>query len=182
MVTLIQGWNSDSPIFKKLIDEVNPSIIIEVGSWKGASTVEMAKYTKAKIYCVDTWLGAVEFYTHPTKERDLMKRDGYPQVYYEFWNNIVSNGLENQVISMPMTSRMGVLLVPKADLIYIDASHEYDDVKWDIENYMKLLKPGGVIFGDDYGNEIFPGVKKAVDEIGGAEIFDNWFWIIRASH
>ena len=88
------------------------------------STIEMAKYTKAKIYCVDTWLGATEFYTMPpSKERDLMKLHGYPQVYYQFLSNIVHAGIADQVEPMPMTSRMGAKLCPNADLIYIDASH-----------------------------------------------------------
>jgi len=61
----------------------------------------------------------------------------------------------------------------EADLIYIDASHEYKPVKDDINMYWSLLKNGGSIIGDDYQGG-WPGVIKAVDELssvyGKAEI------------
>jgi predicted O-methyltransferase YrrM len=65
----------------------------------------------------------------------------------------------------------------KADVIYIDASHEKDDVKRDILAYLPLLKPGGVIFGDDYTS--FAGVAIAVKEVFGlsANIIDDNFWM-----
>lgn len=173
----IRGWNSNKPIFKDLIDRVNPTTIIEVGCWKGASTIEMAKHTKATIFCVDTWLGALEFYTEPTNDRDLMKFHGYPQVYYQFLSNIIHAGIVDQVEVFPVTSDIGAYLCPFADLIYIDGSHQYEDVKKDTANYWPLLRHGGIMFGDDYGNGAFPGVKKAVDESGlKIHVVDNWFW------
>lgn len=175
-----QGWNSNDPVFKKVIDEVNPRVIVEVGSWKGMSAIEMSKHTKAKIYCIDTWLGAEEFYTMPpSPERDLLKKHGYPQVYYQFLSNIIHAGCVEQIEPMPMTSRMGAKLCPMADVIYIDASHEYQDVKEDLASYWQKLNTGGIMFGDDYGNTTFPGVKQAVDEFGNAQIINNWFWIIK---
>ena len=38
----------------------------------------------------------------------------------------------------------------KADMIYIDGSHEYWDVILDLTNYYPLAKQGGLIFGDDW--------------------------------
>lgn len=48
------------------------------------------------------------------------------------------------------------------DWIYIDASHDYEQVLKDLENSKKLLGEGGIIWGDDYSNK--PGVKAAVNE------------------
>lgn len=48
------------------------------------------------------------------------------------------------------------------DFIFLDGSHEYEDVKWECENYSKIIKEGGVLCGHDYN--IFEGVNKAVDE------------------
>lgn len=47
------------------------------------------------------------------------------------------------------------------DYIYIDGSHEYEDVVKDIAAWWNKLKPGGVIGGHDYD---LPGVKRAVQE------------------
>lgn len=53
----------------------------------------------------------------------------------------------------------------KIDLVFLDGSHEYEDVKWECENYSYLIKPGGILSGHDYN--IFEGVNKAVDEFAG---------------
>lgn len=48
------------------------------------------------------------------------------------------------------------------DFVFLDGSHEYEDVKWECENYSKIIRPGGLLSGHDYN--IFDGVNKAVDE------------------
>lgn len=185
----LQGWNGNNQIFEKLILEKTPKVIIEVGTWKGQSAITMGETIKrnnidCKIYCVDTWLGASEFLTNlrDTPERNLLHKNGFPQVYYQFLSNVVHSGLQDIITPIPNTSRIGYEVLRffniKADLIYIDASHSYDDVKDDIMNYVKLLNPGGIIFGDDYKH--WEGVKMAVDEIfgiGNFELFEGNFWI-----
>ena len=183
----VKGWNSRSPIFGKLIEYVKPNVIIEVGSWLGASAIQMATQCKklslkTKIYCVDTWLGAEEFWTtgKDHSARDLKLKNGYPQVYTEFLSNIVEFGFQDVIVPIPNTSYIGSIIFKyykiKADLIYIDASHEYEDVKSDIKSYLKLLNPNGVIFGDDM---TWPSVRKAVNEVlpNEYDLYDNNFWI-----
>ena len=69
----------------------------------------------------------------------------------------------------------------KADLIYIDASHDYEDVRVDLEAYWPLLNEGGVIFGDDYNEHQWPGVVEAVNEFFAFTTIQSkeGFWIIR---
>lgn len=59
------GWNGDSPIFKYIINQVKPKLIVEVGSWMGQSACTMAAALKelnldAAVICIDTWLGSKE--------------------------------------------------------------------------------------------------------------------------
>lgn len=182
-----QGWNGKHEIFKDLITKLKPKVIVEVGSWKGQSTITMAQACKelgldTKIYCIDTWLGALEFYTTPTPERDLEIKDGYPQVYYTFKKNIKEHNVDDIIETITLPSNLGLKYLKEkgiqADLIYIDASHEYEDVKNDIV-LARQLNPK-IIFGDDYGNSVFPGVRQAVDEcpFGDKNIVDNWYWVI----
>jgi hypothetical protein len=168
-----QGWNGDSQIFSKLISELKPKLIIEVGSWKGQSAITMAKKIRelqlnCKIFCVDTWLGALEFWDHlrETPERNLLQKNGYPQVYYQFLSNVVHENMQDIIVPFPNTSSIASRYFKNqkitADLIYIDASHDEEDVYLDIQNYIGLLSPNGIIFGDDYASWI--SVKKAVDK------------------
>lgn len=191
----LSGWNGNLPTFGKLIEEIKPSIIIEVGSWKGQSTINMGKKVKelnldCKIYCIDTWLGALEFLTHMdySAQRDLLLKNGYPQIYYQFLSNVVHNSLEDHITPIPTTSDIGHRYFKHtnimADLIYIDASHEETDVYRDLENYFQLLKPNCTMFGDDYFP--WPGVKKSVDRFVKEYdleliILDDHFWSVKKS-
>ncbi len=49
------------------------------------------------------------------------------------------------------------------DFVFIDASHEYEDVKQDILIWAPKVKKGGLVMGDDYHINT-PGVIKAVNE------------------
>jgi hypothetical protein len=51
----------------------------------------------------------------------------------------------------------------KLDWIYVDASHSFEGCYYDLINAVKFIKPGGTLFGDDYGDKK-PNVKKAVDK------------------
>jgi len=178
----LTGWNFQSDVFEKLINEINPKTIIEVGTWKGASAIKMAKLFKGDvIYCVDTWLGAEEFYTThaDTQERDLISKYGYPQIYYQFISNVIHENVQDKIVTIVNTSDIGYKIFKhkgiKADLIYIDGSHEYHNVKRDIENYTQLLNPGGIIFGDDFG---WLDVSNAVkDTLKDFYVYEDNFWI-----
>jgi predicted O-methyltransferase YrrM len=188
----LDGWHGNSPIFRKLIEEVNPNHIIEVGAWYGQSTINMAKILKedkrdCKITTVDTWLGALEFIDKNKKGRagnhNLLMKNGYPQAYYQFLSNVVHNKVEDYIEPFPNTSLIGARYFAKnnikADLIYIDASHDYEDVLLDLKAYKPLLNDGGIIFGDDYVKG-WPGVIEAVDKVfPSAQIVDNNFWVVR---
>lgn len=187
----MDGWNGRKPIFDNLIREIQPTRIIEVGSWKGQSAITMGKTLrsldiKCEIRCVDTWLGALEFWWAQDQSRNLRLKNGYPQVYYQFLSNVVHNNMEDIILPFPTTSDIAHRFFKKsnitAQLIYIDASHEEGDVYRDISNYYELLLPGGVIFGDDY-TKSWPGVqldvKKFSDQIGVDYSVEDVFWIIR---
>ena len=167
-----QTWaNTDSNVFQDLIAETKPKVIIEVGSWKGGSAIKMARICKElglkpRIYCVDTWLGGVE---HMIGEHATYRIPGdvhgYPVLYYQFLLNVKLAGHHDVIIPMPNTSvNIGRFLFRakvQADLIYIDASHQYEDVIYDLSIFNHLLTPTGIMFGDDYN---WPDVKRAADD------------------
>ena len=170
-----QGWGSTHPIFGTLIQALKPALIVEVGSWKGASAINMAQIAagfglRPAIVCVDTWLGTIESYTwrraQPSLHTDLLLRNGWPHLYYQFLTNVVRAGFAEQIVPLPQTSQIGLRIIQEVglrpDLLYIDASHDYNDVKQDLALAWDCVAENGVIFGDDYLS--WAGVTKAVDE------------------
>jgi hypothetical protein len=167
----LHGWGSDSPAFRELILRIKPRLIVEVGTWKGASAIHMADIIaesglSSQILCVDTWLGALEFWTDTgdaDRYRALKLRHGWPQVYYQFLANVCHRGHQPRIIPFPQTSATAALWLRyfgiTADLIYLDGSHEEDDVYGDCLGYWETLAPRGVMFGDDWS---WDGVRLAV--------------------
>lgn len=190
---IIEGWFSDCPIFHKLIAELRPELIIEVGTWLGASAIHMGRGIKqlglnTRILCVDTWLGSLEFWldkNDPARYLRLGLKNGYPTVYRQFMANVIHEGLCAHIIPFPQISSIAAQwLTDKkiaADMIYIDGGHGFDAVTADLDAYAKLVRPGGVIFGDDYDQ--WQSVKHAVDawcsKHGHALGVDGHKWIIR---
>lgn len=50
------------------------------------------------------------------------------------------------------------------DMIFLDAMHDYENVKADIARWWDKLRPGGTWAMHDYGHGHFAGVKQAADE------------------
>jgi hypothetical protein len=164
----IQGWGSDSPIFDALISQRRPTRIIEVGSFKGASAIHMADTIRkcayqGEIVCVDTWLGTV---THWLERMDDMEF-GRPTVYYQFLANIIHSGHTGTIVPFPVDSITGAQFFTErkmaADAIYIDAGHDYAHVMSDLRAWWPILRPGGLMFGDDY-HLMWLGVVRAVHD------------------
>jgi len=55
------------------------------------------------------------------------------------------------------------------DMVFIDAAHDKYSVKKDIELWIGLIKPGGIISGHDYGQGRHPETESAVNELLGKE-------------
>jgi len=136
------------------------SVFVEVGSWKGKSAaymaVELANVNKdIKFFCVDTWQGSAE---HADSHRQEL-----PQLYDIFLNNM--KPLEKYYTPMKISSleAAGKFADASLDFVFIDASHEYQDVLNDIAAWWPKVKPGGILAGDDFSSS-WPGVVQAVKE------------------
>ncbi len=49
------------------------------------------------------------------------------------------------------------------DLVWVDGDHEAPTVVHDVEWGRRLLRPSGTLAVHDYGEEICPGVRQALD-------------------
>ena len=67
------------------------------------------------------------------------------------------------------------------DWVHLDARHDYESVKADIQAWLPKVRRGGWLSGDDYDELKWPDVIKAVgDLLPGAKPWSplQWLWIV----
>ena len=70
----------------------------------------------------------------------------------------------------------------QVDFVWIDAAHDYEQVKRDIANWAPLVKHGGIVGGHDYSDGETDGVGRAVREAYGDKIQqggDFTWWVYK---
>ena len=181
------GWLNDPASLKIAISTTNPRTVIEVGSWKGSSANFMAKEIRKKtddfeIVCIDTFLGSVEHYEQSSdQERLIPFKNNKCCLYDIFLSNVICENNQDYITPFQIDSVNGYLTLKSwntvADIIYIDAAHDYYSAKNDIVNYSNLLRKGGVMVVDDY--DWYMDVRNAADEClsTGFSIQGKYFWI-----
>jgi hypothetical protein len=136
--------------------------MVEVGCWKGRTTFVIGNsFFDFELYCVDHFYGSEEHQDQlkgsSTKEdflktikytRDISKINILEMTSVEASKNFEDNSL---------------------DCVFIDGSHDYENVVLDIESWLPKLKNSGIMIGHDYPdpndpNGGFEELKKAVNE------------------
>jgi hypothetical protein len=173
----VQGWNEFHHYLPQTIAAHRPAAVLEIGVWKGASTIAMAREMQrlgidGVVLCVDTWLGSVEHWLNPEWFESLNLAQGYPQLQRTFMANIVAQGVQDYVVPLPLDSvNAANLLAARGitlDMIHLDAGHDVRSVLSDLSEWWPLLAEGGVLIGDDYfHNGAWPGVRQAFEAFFG---------------
>jgi hypothetical protein len=145
-------------------------VFVEIGVWAG-NTTRHAVFAGCKVFAVDTWEGSPTDYSGVDAQRF-----GGDNILRAFCKNMRENLLRN-VFPLRGSSRFWSGVWPQdlpIDIVYIDADHEYESVKADIEYWTPLVRSGGIIAGHDYN--FFPGVNRAVEESGPFELVGKHVW------
>ncbi|KAJ4825427.1 hypothetical protein Tsubulata_010354, partial [Turnera subulata] len=166
----VEGWGSYGAVFEHLIRRVKPKVIIEVGTFLGASALHMADLTRqlgieTVILCIDDFRGWPGF---QERFRYLSTLNGDVMLLYQFMNNVIYHNATGSVLPLPFSTTAALWKLCEwgvfGDLIEIDAGHDFNSAWADINRAYRILRPGGVIFGHDYFTAKYDGgVKKAVD-------------------
>lgn len=170
----LHGWNSQHEFLREAIAK-KPRVVIEVGVWKGASVIFMASLLREMaadgvVIAVDTFLGSWEHWLNPEWRPALEFDAGYPTLFRTFQRNVAAAGVADYVVPLPLDSANAAALLDltriAADVIHIDAAHDYGSVLADLRAWWPRLLPGGVLIADDYDEDrqYWPSVTKAVDE------------------
>ncbi len=111
-----QGWHSDHPFLRETLAALRPSVVVEVGVWKGASSITMAETMRDRaidgaVLAVDTWLGSWEHYEHETFFADLHIQNGYPTLYNTFITNVLDKGVSDFILPLALDSANAAFVV-----------------------------------------------------------------------
>lgn len=159
LLDLPQGWFHHGDKILSLIEQYKPTNCVELGSWKGASAIAIArviKRWKGTLTCIDTWMGDVNGGIAP----------GAPSMLTECASNIIAAKVAPTIRFIPSLTVDAALSWPNNDIdfLYIDADHSYESVMDDLKAWWPLVKKGGIIAGDDYLNPLYTGTTDAWDD------------------
>ena len=154
-----EDWFTFPDLYSRMVRKFpSGSTFVEVGSWKGKSSaymaVEIANSNKEiRLYCVDTWEGSRE-HRENASARDL---SGLYRIFLENMRPAEHYYIPLKISSLEASRKFKD---NSLDFVFLDASHEYEDVKDDILAWLPKVKPGGFLAGHDYYQEHFPASRR----------------------
>jgi hypothetical protein len=166
-----QGWGSQHHYLTEAIETLRPSIVVEIGAWKGASVIYLASRMKeigldGVVVAVDTWLGAWDHWISDEWFGHLNLSHGYPSLYHTFATNVIDEGLQDYVLPLPLDSINAANVLRHhqiaPDVVHVDGGHDYHAVTSDLREWWPMIRPRGILIGDDYPH--WPEVKRAFDD------------------
>lgn len=158
-----EGYMGDDEIKWLAREASKHKIIIEVGSWMGKSTRALGDNVKGVVYAVDHFNGSQA----EEAQRLYAANENGDVVFIRFCQqnfDLIRSGkiipLRGTADSMyTVLSQQGI----KADMIFIDGGHTYEEVKHDVSLWQNLLTEDGLLCGHDARTWI--GVDQAISEV-----------------
>lgn len=142
-------WSGHRNFAYDYIEFVQPKTIVELGSHYGCSTFAFLQALKdfnidSKFVAIDTWCGD-----------DFTKNDYENDIYSEFMNtyNTYYSSVNLNAIRKTFDNAVNEFQNESIDLLHIDGSHNYEDVKHDFELWNEKVKNNGVIFFHDISED-----------------------------
>lgn len=152
---MLWRWHAIETLLRR---EHLPSLGAEVGVKEGRFIGHMLEvFPKLTMYAIDPWE------QQPGGNEDYLEWD-FNDIYQGYKKR--TELYADRVLEIREYSNTAVNKVEdfSLDFVFIDAQHDYDSVKEDIELWYPKVKPGGLFAGHDYNKTKFSGVVQAVDE------------------
>lgn len=151
----VDWFDSARPVWDTLLPHLEARLVLEVGSYEGASACYLidvlGRKAPLEIHCIDHWDSGTE---HRCAAIDMA------QVEQRFHRNIAMAvnrspfPVDLHVHKGNSESCLGALLSqqpkPQFDFIYVDGSHQAADVLLDASIAFRLPRRGGIMVLDDY--------------------------------
>ena len=161
-------WQIDlsqpSPIFvsrsrdwglPKLLKELNFTVGAEVGVAEGLySEILFQKIPNLRLFEIDAWeeyIGYEDYHAERLAQKYINARLRLAPYNSHFIRDFSVDAAKK-------------FKDESLDFVYIDAAHDYEHVKEDLQAWHPKVKHGGIVAGHDYGYVRVYGVVKAVNE------------------
>jgi len=193
-----------------LMIEQGYKTFVEVGCKEGRTTGHILKTVPdSRAVAIDPWIknpgdsnpGSRDYAVY-VKDRETYEEWDFGKIEKEFWANVGGENIprckmqretskeaaDGWELSAPFgwdhaegTTTGGTKAKP-ADLVFIDALHDYESVMQDISLWWPKVRQGGILAGHDY-NHKWPGVERAVADhfnlMGVGVGFDSVWFVIK---
>ena len=133
----------------------NPPTVVEIGSWKGRSTIALAAGVRqrgdGRVYAVDPHQG-------------IRRLPELGTSWQGFVSNLRRAGVSEYVEPLRMSSDQarGHFGSRSVDVLFVDGSHVYRDVLADVDGWSPRLAPGATVAFHDWSH--YPDVRRALAE------------------
>jgi predicted O-methyltransferase YrrM len=164
-----EAWQLHEAVRRRL-DAGRPPLVVEIGSWKGRSTVALAAALRpegrGRVHAID-----------PHGQDDAGRPTSELDTYPTFLANLRAAGVADLVEVHRTTSAAARPRFEdrSVDVLFVDGSHELEDVLDDLRLWGSALADGAVVAINDIG---FPGVNEAVRRVvacRGSTLRNPWF-------
>lgn len=139
-------------------------VIVEIGSWKGTSTIWIGagskEGNKTKIYAIDPHTGSLN------ENAGLIENQKSLTTFEEFQKNIKSANVDDIVLPIVKTSEQAVKdFNEPVEFIFIDGDHKYESAKLDFDLWFPKVINGGIMAFHDSVGSGFPGPRRVVKDL-----------------
>ena len=164
----VEGWMTE-PELTWLHEHASKSqCVLEMGCWAGRSTTTLCAATN--VIAVDHWHGDwyMKMWLGKKYESELVR---IRESFFRNHQARIDSG-QLSVVEISTATATGIFellnflkannLTP--DMVFVDATHDYQSAKDDIELAKLISTPDALLCGHDYCSG-YPGVVEAVDEL-----------------
>ena len=159
------GKKAHGKTLRKLIIENELQIIAEIGVYKGVLTDMMIYWDDTREMIKQWW--AIDAWDENVFQT-ITDWKGHTQAHWDYFHALNCQKLVEfnpfRIVRLPSVEAAKVFPKHFFDFVYIDADHEREAVRLDIETWYPKVRKGGILGGHDFSRW---GVKPAVEDIFG---------------
>lgn len=165
----MEGWCSPekAEALARAVIDVQPVYAVEIGVFAGRSLLAIALAMRecggSKVFGIDPWKSdeSAKGWEGDKPNHDYWKKIDHADILRQARKSIQDQMLGSQVELIEATSKGSYEFISSAvtdirahgedllGLLHIDGNHCEEQAVWDVDHYVPLVKPGGIIIFDD---------------------------------